>query len=216
LFIAKSLKNSLNLSFSILFIILQICYAFLKEYVMETKKRLFIGTFLKTDKLIENYPRVKSDFAGIVEGKWVEDWNLHFTYHFLGEVDSTNAEKLLADLKPITVEYHNPLVLRGLGCFPNANYPRVLFVEIFDSQNILQEIHLNCKSLLEKYNFQLDTRQFHPHLTLLRIKQARRREFREKIQKYEKEDFGQVDRFSVHLIESKLTPKGPIYQILSK
>ena len=183
---------------------------------MEAKKRLFIGTFLKSEKLIESYPKLKSDFSRIAEGKWVEEWNLHFTYHFIGEVETKIAERLMEELLPITKNYQSPIELQGLGCFPNVNSPRVLFVEIFDSKNILKEIHKNCQSVLQRYNFKFDSREFHPHLTLLRIKQVQRKEFRTLIEKYEKEDFGKVDQFFVHLIESKLTPKGPIYQILTK
>ncbi len=179
------------------------------------KKRVFIGTFLKTPEIIELYPKLKSDCQNIVEGKWVEDWNLHFTYHFIGEIEEEIIKELLADLKQILMEFNNPLEMVGLGCFPNTSYPRVLFIQIIDPTKILTEIYHFCKNVLIRHNIPVENRPFHPHLTLLRIKSAKKKEFIKIVQNYSQTNFGKVSNFLVNLIESNLTPKGPIYKVIS-
>lgn len=178
------------------------------------KKRVFIGTFLKTPEIIELYPKLKSGFKNIIEGKWVEDWNLHFTYHFIGEIEEVVIKDLLIDLKQILIEFNDPLKMVGLGCFPNLNYPRVLFIQIIDRTKILNEIYNYCKNILIRHNIPVENRPFHPHLTLLRIKSVKRNEFTNMVQNYSKTNFGKVENFFVNLIESKLTPKGPIYNVI--
>lgn len=182
---------------------------------MQEYKRLFIGTFVKAEKFLELYPKIISEFSEILTGKWVEQWNLHFTYHFLGEVPTLMIPELLKEINPFLVEYPNTILLNGLGCFPNQYKPRVLFVNLFCANNLLEKLQNDMKNALSKLKFDLDERHFHPHLTLSRIKYVHRAAFIEKLEKYKKTDFGQVSHFRIELIESKLTSSGPLYRSLS-
>lgn len=180
---------------------------------MAEKKRLFIGTFLKTDKLLSEYPKIQKEFQNVLTGKWVEEWNLHFTYHFLGELDIDTARNLRSELNPVLKEYESNISLIGLGCFPSIRSPRVLFVNILEQNGLLNEIHQECAKVLEKLNLEVEKRKYHPHLTLLRIKTYKINLFQRIMEKYSKYDFGEVSKFSVDLIESKLTKEGPIYKV---
>jgi 2'-5' RNA ligase len=182
---------------------------------MQEHKRLFIGTFVKADKLLQLYPTIVSEFSGILNGKWVEQWNLHFTYHFLGEVPTSMIPELLKEINPFLTEYPDTISLNGLGCFPNQYKPRVLFVNLFCADNLLEKLQNDMRNALSKLKFDLDERPFHPHLTLARIKYAQRTAFIEKLEKYRKADFGQICPFRIELIESKLTSSGPLYRPLS-
>jgi 2'-5' RNA ligase len=179
---------------------------------MQQKKRLFIGTFIRTDKLLEEYPKVKQKFEGAVWGKWVEDWNLHFTYHFLGEIEFSLVEPLLTSLSPFLKDYECEINLKGLGCFPSLNSPRVLFVNIFEPKGLLQKIHFNLSKVLKQFEIELDSRPFQPHLTLMRIKSYRLNLFKKNLLGYQNFDFGSVQHFQVNLIESRLSKDGPTYQ----
>ncbi|MCX7909458.1 MAG: RNA 2',3'-cyclic phosphodiesterase [Ignavibacteria bacterium] len=181
---------------------------------MADKKRLFIGTFLKTDKLLKEYPKLKKNFENAVFGKWVEDWNLHFTYHFLGEIEADLVETLHFQLSPFLIEYESEISLLGLGCFPSLRSPKVLFVNLVDKNEILKGIHQNCGKVLSNFNIELEKRDYHPHLTLLRIKSFERNLFQKTLEKYSNFDFGKVEKFKVELIESKLTKEGPIYKVV--
>lgn len=182
---------------------------------MQGHKRLFIGTFIKTEKLLELYPRIISEFSGILTGKWVEQWNLHFTYHFLGEVSNSIIPELLEEINPFLVEYSAAISLKGLGCFPNQYKPRVLFINLFCAGNLLEKLQEDMRGVLNKFEFNLDERPFYPHLTLARIKYINRTDFVEKLRKYSRTDFGEVSPFRIELIESKLTSSGPLYSSLS-
>lgn len=182
---------------------------------MQERKRLFIGTFVKAGKLLELYPQIISEFSGILDGKWVEQWNLHFTYHFLGEVPAAIIPELLKEINPFLVEYSNPISLNGLGCFPNQYKPRVLFVNLFSANNLLEKLQNDMRNALSKLRFDLDERPFHPHLTLARIKYVHRSAFIKELEKYKKADFGEVNSFRIELIESMLTSSGPLYRPLS-
>lgn len=181
-------------------------------FIMQSYKRLFIGTFLKTDALISEYPKIKREFEVAVTGKWVEEWNLHFTYHFLGNVSVEVIPEILKELEPILKEYSYELTLHGLGCFPSLNSPRVLYVNIKESEKLLKQIHTSCSEVLTKLNFEIEQREYKPHLTLLRIKSFKLNFFRKSFKKYENFDFGVVEEFKVELIESRLTSEGPIYE----
>lgn len=178
---------------------------------MEQKKRLFIGTFLRTDKLIEEYPKLKKEFEGAIWGKWVEEENLHFTYHFLGEIDSSLVTPLFEAISPYLHQYESEIKLQGLDCFPSLRSPRVLFVNIIEEKGLLKEIHKNLAKILSEFNIELDSREYHPHLTLLRIKSFKFELFQKEIRKYKNFDFGTVMNFRVDLIESKLSHDGPKY-----
>ncbi len=178
---------------------------------MQSYKRLFIGTFLKTNELLSEYPKIKREFEVAATGKWVEEWNLHFTYHFLGNVSLEVIPELLKELKSILKEYTYELTLKGLGCFPSLNSPRVLFVNIIESDKLLKQIHAGCSDVLRKFNIEIEQREYKPHLTLIRIKSFKLNFFHKSFRKYENFDFGGVEKFKVELIESRLTSDGPIY-----
>ncbi len=182
---------------------------------MQEHKRLFIGTFVKAEKLLQLYPKLISEFSEILVGKWVEQWNLHFTYHFLGEVPTLIIPELLKEINPFLGEYTDTISLNGLGCFPNQYKPRVLFVNLFCANSLLEKLQNDMKNALRKLKFDLDERHFHPHLTLARIKYVHREPFIEKLEKYKKADLGQISHFRIELIESKLTSSGPLYCPLS-
>lgn len=178
---------------------------------MEQKKRLFIGTFLKTEELLLEYPKLRNEFEGAVLGKWVEVYNLHFTYHFLGEIEHSLVKPLFEAVAPYLREYDGEIKLKGLGCFPSLRSPRVLFVNIIEEKGLLQEIHRNFATILSEFHIELDSREFRPHLTLLRIRSFKYELFQKEIRKYKDFDFGSVTSFRVDLIESKLSREGPTY-----
>jgi 2'-5' RNA ligase len=58
--------------------------------------RLFIASPVKFD----DYASIKEDFKDIIEGKWVEEENLHLTWVFLGDVK--NEKPVIDKLKNIS------------------------------------------------------------------------------------------------------------------
>ena len=54
--------------------------------------RLFIASPIE----FSLYQALKKDFKDVVDGKWVEGWNLHLTFRFIGD---DNPEKFKKKLK---------------------------------------------------------------------------------------------------------------------
>lgn len=177
--------------------------------------RLFIGTFVKNTNIKSKYIELKRKIKAEVEGKWVEPWNLHFTYHFLGEVQDKDAKKIFKQIQHLCIEYSNELVFTGLNVFPNKQNPRILFIEIVDANSLLKKIHFDLGSILVKNGVKIEDKDFHPHLTLLRIKHCNRKRFQDFLENYDTIRFGSISNFKVDLIQSILTTEGPKYSPIS-
>ncbi len=175
--------------------------------------RLFIGSHLNSESFIENYNLIQKDFSAVCYGKWVEAENLHLTYHFIGEVSKPEADKIKIALSDCLGEYQTKLVLSGLGAFPKLKNPRVLFANIINSDGTLREIYNQTKEILGRFNYHEDKESFKPHLTLVRIKDLKQREFADLIASYKDYHFASFETVRVELIQSTLTPKGPIYNL---
>ena len=180
---------------------------------MQTK-RLFTGTYIDKEIFEDVYVDMLEDFNGISTGKWVEPENLHFTYHFIGDFDSSKIPDLINELKSTCKTYKSELVIKGISGFPNILNPRILHAEVIDYNNILQNIFSNLERRLIPFGYKPESRKFTPHVTLQRIKSIKKDEFNSIIQDYSDFEFGKMSKFNVNLIESELTPRGPVYRIL--
>ncbi|MGA2295934.1 MAG: RNA 2',3'-cyclic phosphodiesterase [FCB group bacterium] len=179
-------------------------------------KRLFIGTFLDTEIMREHYQLIIEDFKPVSHGKWSEFENLHFTYKFLGDVSEEEIPKIENSFVNYFRNYDSVLTAQGLGVFPNIHNPRILFVNILNDDGVIMKIHKELSKVLLTLGFQPEVNQFTPHVTLQRIKSVNKFEFKKILEVYKSTLFGSMQKFSIHLIESKLTPDGPIYTILSE
>ena len=154
--------------------------------------RLFIATPIN----FPLYQAIKNDFKDVIDGKWVEGWNLHLTHKFIGEDEP---EKYKTELKIKSEK----LKVNGIGIFGD----KILYLkaDIDDSIN---------KQINEKFNLKND-KPFVPHITLCRIKSIKDKEkLREKLSKWQNINFSFP--LEVYLYKSTLTKKGPIYEKIYK
>jgi 2'-5' RNA ligase len=180
---------------------------------METK-RLFIGTFIDSSLFEYVLPEIEDHFREALSGKWVEIENMHFTYKFLGDTEISLIPKIKDRLSDLLKEYDSIIKIKGIGAFPDLRRPRILFAGMFSTNNIIFDIFREMDSRLVEFGFERETRKFNSHITLIRIKDINQDQFREALVKYKDFDFGSLNGFKVELIESKLTPKGPIYKVV--
>lgn len=168
----------------------------------EIKKQL-IDLVLKLQKNNKNKPI-----------KWVENDNFHLTLHFLG---STPAEKLdLIDkaIEPIVASFPilNFQLSNTINAFPNLNDPRVIFLDIKElNESKALALQKQIGKTLELLEFEIDPRPFRLHLTLGRVKSKTSVNIPELIIKNMEFRISTID-----LMESNLTPSGPIYTILKQ
>ena len=113
--------------------------------------------------------------------RWVDPQGIHLTLKFLGDIPAQDAETILAALKtPVQQVPAFSLQLAGLGMFPNARRPRVLWAGVdgqLDSLAILQQC---VEDVLSDMDYATERQTFSPHLTLGRVRErispgARRR-----------------------------------------
>jgi 2'-5' RNA ligase len=148
--------------------------------------------------------------------RWVAIPSIHLTLKFLGEVDPETIPKLNALLsETCKSERRIELVLRGLGCFPNARNPRVIWCGIDGETDSLLRLQQGVESSCTQLGFAPEDRPFRPHLTMGRV-QGRRN-----IQLLMDRVVGgsdlacgfQADHF--HIYKSSLKPQGAVYTVLN-
>ncbi|WP_456455360.1 RNA 2',3'-cyclic phosphodiesterase [Thermovibrio sp.] len=175
------------------------------------KKRLFVGVFTPFDF---SFLKEEVDSLG-VEGKWVEEENLHLTFRFLGQVQEDRISLICRSLS-LKLKLARPLSLEyvGLGTFKKSGLDRVLWVGVKGEG--IDLIKLRVDEALAPFGF-LPEKDFKPHITLLRIKRLRRRgKFSQLIFKMREHTFGRKFINKVCLIESKLSQSGPTYTVLEE
>jgi len=157
--------------------------------------------FIASPVILNDYASIKTDFEGIIEGKWVEEKNLHLTWVFLGEVD--DPEPIISKLSTI-LPLETPVESEGLGYFGRP--PRVFFAKV--------EFKLLYDKAREFKEAGFDLYRFKPHITLCRIKHIRDyRAYKEVLKNYREKKLGMVLP-QIHLYKSELTPKGAVHTML--
>ncbi len=105
--------------------------------------------------------------SGLPGARWVPDDQLHLTLRFLGEVDHSLFSELYNRLDEIRLKSF-PLHLKGLGIFPTAQKPRVLWVGLKKSAPLM-ELRKRTDSVLRHLDIPLEKKKFSPHITIARL-----------------------------------------------
>ncbi len=144
--------------------------------------------------------------------KFVEKENFHFNLKFLGEISEESVEKIKHALESIAEKFEPfELDIKNIGIFPSLNYIRVIWIGVGEGHNILSaianEVDNSLADIVPKEN-----RGFEPHLTIGRVRSGRNRDELVKIvKKLEKTEIGKMKAKEIKLMQSKLSPKGPVY-----
>jgi 2'-5' RNA ligase len=178
--------------------------------------RLFLGVFPPVEILrsledaLEGFPKGE---RGV---RWTTTSQRHVTLFFLGDVSEDRLEGLMgmvaapaADVPPFEA------TLRGLGAFPDLRSPKTIFVPAFSPADGWRCLTEALRPGLDGLGFQLETKSFEPHLTLVRVKDPGA--VRGLLMDLQKvlgcfEASWTVDRFS--LVASRLEPQGARYETL--
>jgi 2'-5' RNA ligase len=105
---------------------------------------------------------------------WTRPENLHLTLKFLGEVERARLEAILAGCqRAVRGREAFDLLPSGLGFFPNPRHPRVIQTGVSGGTVALEEVERATTAELTRAGFDRETRSFHPHLTLGRLRSDR-------------------------------------------
>ena len=153
------------------------------------------------------------------EIRWVDPSRFHLTLQFLGETSKTDLPKLTSNLNAIAENSKRfDLHYEGVGFFGSAIKPRVLWLGSKKSSELKELFNqvLTSTAFLPIEN----PGRLTPHITLARFSNNFIKENALKITNYinnlEKPDFGITKTDAIELIESNLTPNGPIYKTINK
>ena len=147
--------------------------------------------------------------------KWVDSKNLHLTVKFIGDLPEEKlpaAQSLIQDvlkgISPFTIS------VEGLGIFPNPDRPRVIWLGIQGGEPLVT-IHKSLDQTLTDIGVKPDKRDFHPHLTLGRVRRNVPRDeikaIGETLSQFRVDSLGSAIIDQITLYESELTRQGPIY-----
>ena len=111
--------------------------------------------------------RLSSICCGLPGARWVTPEHMHLTIRFIGEVDSSvfrDVREALADVRcsPFSLR------LEGVGFFPPRGKPRVVWVGIEKSDQLLQ-LRNRVETVLVKTGLEPEGRKYAPHVTLARL-----------------------------------------------
>ena len=151
-----------------------------------------------------------------LEGRFAKAQSIHLTLQFLGNIEEAKVagirqvlERAGHEVAPFDVE------VCQLGAFPHLASPRVVWVGL-EPVVALKELQSKIQQGLERLGFSKENREFHPHLTLLRLKS--RKNLAGLIQYVQGEGAhqkaGNIRAKEIHLYQSILKPEGAEYRRL--
>ncbi len=148
---------------------------------------------------------------------WTKAQNIHLTIKFLGNIQSSQIPAVKMAMEEICMIPSFSLKGHGLGIFPNIKRPRVIWVGLQGELSPLKRIQFSIEKTLEKDGFKRETRGFHPHLTLGRIKSAVSQvKLLELLQEYKNFSTPAFEVKELILYKSELRPEGARYTPLER
>lgn len=145
--------------------------------------------------------------------KWVRPESVHLTLKFLGEIEVGAVADIREALDEV-IQRHEPFLVRvrGVGCFPRMNQPRVVWVGLSGDGGRLISLQREVESAMEPLGFSREERGFRPHLTLGRVRSPKGRErLAWLVQALQEEEVGEFQVRSVVQFQSELHPSGARY-----
>ena len=141
----------------------------------------------------------------------VKPGHLHLTLRFIGEADAALGERIQTVLdRPIALPPF-PMTIEGTGTFPPKRPPRVIWAGITHGLEPLRALEREVRTRLDPLISAADERDYHPHVTLGRVKNPAGLRPASLLDGYKDVSFGVVEVGAVTLFESRLSSTGPTY-----
>ena len=145
--------------------------------------------------------------------RWVRPESLHLTLKFLGEVADADLPLLCEAIRE-AAEASAPFVLHceGLGAFPSARRPRIVWAGARAEPPELSGLHERLDEALAELNVPRETKGFRAHLTIGRIRRPKPMQgIEERFRRLGEAPFGETAVDEIVFMQSELTREGPIY-----
>jgi RNA 2',3'-cyclic 3'-phosphodiesterase len=178
---------------------------------------LFLAVFPPAD-VARRLTEAAGELAGGLSPKavaWTRPEQIHLTLNFLGNVKRAKVEELARAVEVVCGRGESHLLqARGLGCFPSPARPRVVWAGLGGALAVLEELKRMIDEKLAKLGYAPETRPFHPHLTIGRVKLLNtgdRRHLASTLPQWVDTDFGSWTVKRVDLMQSVLSSAGAEY-----
>lgn len=183
--------------------------------------RLFVAISLP-DGVKDEIEKTQRELRAALPGnfvRWTKREQLHLTLKFLGNVVETRIAELSNMLRAACFNF-TALQLRAerIGFFPDLRFPRVVWVGVHDSKDVLALLQNAIDATVKSFTNEPSEKKFTGHVTLGRIPRIKRTE----AEALKKVALGLTDRFlgewvadKVELIRSELSSSGSHYTILA-
>ena len=187
---------------------------------------------LRTFIAVELDQELKATLAGIRDRlrtavppravRWVQPEGIHLTLKFLGDTPLDKVEQVKAALALAAGQIPAfTIAVVGVGCFPDARRPRVVWVGIQEPSGSLARLWQAVESHVAPLGFPTEKRPFSPHLTLGRVQRyassGEVRDVGQAVATLAAEMAGAQDEMAVSAvayIKSDLRPTGAVYTTL--
>jgi 2'-5' RNA ligase len=143
--------------------------------------------------------------------RWVREAGLHLTLAFLGSVGAERLDAIREAIAAVAARFE-PLALevRGLGAFPSLRRPRVLWAGV--RAGGIEELAEGVAEALVGLGFARESRRFHPHVTLARVRSPRGwKKLEPLVRAGETRNFGACKAAQIVAYRSDLRRDGAVY-----
>lgn len=181
-----------------------------------------IRAFLAIDPpavVLENIQAMQNRFKKSIQGviRWVRPEGIHLTLKFFGDISVRDVEDISeAVAKRTTAVPPFALVIRGLGVFPDATRPRIIWLGITGQMGNLLSLQKDLEDEFFILGFLKEKRPFRAHLTMGRVKVPKGIiGLAAAVDAGGKLTAGSFTVGEVALFQSSLSPQGAIYTRLA-
>lgn len=110
--------------------------------------------------------------SGLPGARWINTENIHLTLRFIGEVPNDVAgdvDMALGDIRMPSFD----VALEGIDSFSRGKHPHTLWVGVSKSESLVR-LQAKIEKALVGAGLEPESRKFTPHITIARLKDARR------------------------------------------
>ena len=151
--------------------------------------------------------------------RWVTTDNMHVTLKFLGDQPDKRLGEICSAVQAAAQRvpaFHAQL--QGAGAFPDAQRPRTVWLGVGQGLDEFRKLFNEVDHELGQIGIAKERRQYHPHLTIGRVRHGGpgQQQLATLIQDHEHFDAGGTIVSEVIVFGSVLEREGPIYTVLAR